>query len=260
MTFRLAVGLAGLLTASVALADDCSAQLPGWLEQAHPGQAGGIWLQDERGAYRVDARQSICKVWPARPHLTLVAVPLLREEHDDHGQSDLEVLLLDSARQDVVARLIEPNRLDWDAIFVDGIEFDTAPYRLRAQDLAFGVRIKRRNGSAPNPFHETELNLYELDGQQLRSVLSELVVQRSGGEWDTHCAGEFSESTGVVIITERVGHVGYRDLQLRMSAIHSRSAEVAGDCQTVERSTQRSRYTIEYGDERYLLPIELSPL
>ncbi|MBN7822900.1 hypothetical protein, partial [Bowmanella yangjiangensis] len=70
MTFRLAAGLAGLLTASVALADDCAAQLPGWLEQAHPGQAGGIWLQHDRAPKREEARHTNTNDTPARPHHT----------------------------------------------------------------------------------------------------------------------------------------------------------------------------------------------
>jgi hypothetical protein len=250
--------LAGLLTAGVALADDCSAQLPAWLEQAHPGQAGGVWLEDERGTYRVDAEQSICKVWPARPELTLIAVPLVRTEHDSHGETDLEVLLLDSARQDFVARLVEPNVLDWDAISVTRLAFDTAPYRLRGDDLAFGLRISRENGSRVNPFSETQLHLYEFEARRLRLLLGELPVALSWGEWDTNCTGEFSETKGVVIITERIGNHGYRDLRLKDTRVERRIALVDGQCQTVEESTHRYQLPIEYDEERYLLPIELA--
>lgn len=155
MNKRLTTALGGLLLASLAQADDCRQQLPSWIEIAHPGHTASQVLEDERGRYRVDAEQSICKVWPARPHFTLVAMPLVRVEHDSHGETDLEVLLLASARQHVVARLVEPNRLDWDAICVTRLAFDTAPYRLRGDDLAFGVRISRENSSRANPFSET---------------------------------------------------------------------------------------------------------
>lgn len=258
MTFRLAAGLAGLLTASVALADDCRKYLPVWIEMAHPGLAAGEALKDQRGHYRVDAALSICKVWPARPELTLIALALVRAQHDSHGEADLQVLVLDSHRQHLVAQRMEPNRLDWDAIFIDEMSFDTAPYRLRGDDLAFGVRLSRRNNSSANPFYETRLHLYELNSQHLRPLLSELPVYTYWGESDTHCAGEFSETKGLVVITERVGNQGYRDLQLKDTRVERRMALVDDQCQSIEESTHRYQLPIEYGEERYLLPIELA--
>ncbi|MGG5873531.1 hypothetical protein [Pseudomonas peli] len=255
-----AAALCGLLMGGSARADDCQQHLPALLEQAYPGYAQGHLLDDERGTYRISTELSICKVWPARPHLTLLAASLVRAEDDGHGYSDLEVLVLDTVSQAIVARHVEPNLLDWDAIFVDGLEFDTAPYRLREGDLAFGLRIKRRNMSRPNPFYETSLSLYELQSQRLRPVLSGLVMDSSGGEWDTRCAGEFSDTKGLLIITERPGNKGYRDLLLKQSRVESRVAEVAGECETVEESTRRVQFRIEYDEQRYLLPIELSPV
>lgn len=254
------VALYGLLLAPVALADNCREHLPDWLEQAHPGHGTGQLLQDERGGYRVDAGLSICKVWPARPHLTLVAVPLIRDSHTDQGESDLEVLVLGSDEHAIVARLVQPHLLDWDAIFVSGVEFDTAPYRLRKDELAFGVRIHRRNGSRLNPFYETTLSLYEIENKHLRAVLNDLVVERSGGERDDACAGSFSHTKGVVVITDKVGREGYRDLLLKQKRVSHGMAEVAGDCKTVEENTHRQQYRLEYDEQRYLLPIELSPV
>ncbi|QMV62872.1 hypothetical protein VUJ49_23205 [Pseudomonas berkeleyensis] len=250
------MALAGLLLATAAQADDCRLQLPGWIEQAHPGQAQGRALEDERGRYRVAAEQSICKVWPARPHLTLVALLLVREEEDDHGDVDLEVLVLDSVRQTFVARMVEPQRLDWDVVQVDSMIFDTALYRLRGDDLAFGVRISRSADSSAKASRETRLALYELDGERVRLLLSELPVATFWGEWDAQCAGMFSDSTRVLIVTERVGNNGYRDLLFKQTRVESRKAQVAGECKTVEQSTHRAEFPIEYDEDRYLLPIE----
>ena len=257
MKKRLTTVLGGLLLASLAQADDCRQQLSSLIEIAHPGHTASQVLEDERGRYRVDAEQSICKVWPARPELTLIAMPLVRAEHDSHGETDLEVLVLDNARQAFVARLVEPNLLDWDAIYVTRLAFDTAPYRLRGDDLAFGLRISRENSSRANPFSETQLHLYELAAERLRPLLGELPVALSWGEWDTSCTGEFSETKGVVIITERIGNQGYRDLRLKDTRVERRMALVDGQCQTIEESTHRYQLPIEYDEERYLLPIEL---
>lgn len=247
----------GLLLVAAAQADDCRQQLPAWIEQAHPGHATGQVLQDERGRYRVDAEQSICKVWPARPGLTLIAMPLVRAEHDSHGEADLEVLVLDNARQTFLARLIEPNQLDWDAIYVDRLALDTAPYRLRGDDLAFGVRISRRNGSRMNPFAEADLTLYELQEQGLRSLMGALVVESFGGERDDDCIASFGEAKGVLIVTGKVGRDGYRDLLFKRTHTGRRMVTVDGECRTLEDEPRSDQFRLEYGDEHYLLPIEL---
>ena len=256
------VALCGLLMAPLALAnDDCRQQMPSWLEQAHPGYAKqSVTLQDERGSYRVQHYKGICKRWPARPHLALVAIPLVRNVEDGYGETDLEVLVVDNRSQRIVARLVESNRLDWDAIRVDGVAFDTAPYRLNGNDIAFGIRISRRNGSGPNPFYETSLSLYELKAQRLRPLLSELVMTSSGAEWDMQCTGEFGEKAGILIVTEKQGKAGYRDLLFKRSVTSSRREGMAESCETVEEKSDQEQYRISYGEERYLLPMELSPL
>lgn len=253
------IALGGLLLAGLAQADDCRQQLPSWIEMAHPGHAAVQALRDAHGHYRVDAGQSVCKVWPARPGLTLIALPLVRAEHDGYGETDLEVLVLDNARQGFVARLLEPNRLDWDAIYVDRLALDTAPYRLRGDDLAFGVRISRRNGSRMNPFAETELALYELNEQGLRPLMGGLVVESFGGERDDDCKASFGEAKGVLIVTDKAGRDGYRDLFFKRTHTGRRMMVVDGECQTLEDEPRPDQSRLEYGDDRYLLPIELVP-
>ena len=61
----------------------------------------------------------------------------------------------------------------------------------------------------------------------------------------------------MVIITERIGNQGYRDLRLKDTRVERRMALVDGQCQTIEESTHRYQLPIEYDEERYLLPIEL---
>lgn len=100
--------------------------------------------------------------------------------------------------------------------------------------------------------------MYELAAERLRPLLGELPVALSWGEWDTSCTGEFSETKGVVIITERIGNQGYRDLRLKDTRVERRMALVDGQCQSVEESTHRYQLPIEYDEERYLLPIELA--
>ena len=117
------------LLSVMAQAQDCREQLPQILKSAYPpGQ-------------HVSLEEAACKVWPARPDLTLVAVPLPRAEHDGYGETDLELLVAGSTSGQVSVRKLLPGELDWDAVYVSGISFDTAPYWVSERRLAFGVRV-----------------------------------------------------------------------------------------------------------------------
>lgn len=99
--------------------------------------------------------QLTCKTWPARHEFTLVAVPLMTSQTADGNEGDIELLVVDSDNLEFVQRLRLPDLLTDDAIFVSGVAFDTAYYRLSRSDIAFGLRIERRGSSRPNPFGET---------------------------------------------------------------------------------------------------------
>lgn len=43
-----------------------------------------------------DPRRVICRIWPAQPQLTLVAVPLMTEQSESENEGDIELLVIDS--------------------------------------------------------------------------------------------------------------------------------------------------------------------
>ena len=236
------------LLAGMAQAQDCREQLPQILASAY-GAAPPVALE-----------QVICKVWPARSELTLVAVPLPRAEHDGYGETDLELLVAGSASGQVSMRRLLPGALDWDAIYVSGIAFDTAPYWVSERRLAFGVRVSRNGSSRANPFFEQSLNLYVLDGDAIRPVLSDLVMAEGSGEWDTNCTGEWNDMKRTLALAEQAGPNGYSDIILREKRTFS-SAEVRGDeCVSVDENRGQQRYRLTYDGERYGVPKELQRL
>jgi hypothetical protein len=133
----------------------------------------------------------ICKTCPARPELTLFAVPLMTSQSEDANEGDIELLVVDSDGLKLKYRLRLPDLLTDDAVFVSGVAFDTAYFRLSESQIAFGLHIERRGSSSPNPFGETVLWLFLIDNNELKPVLDNIVVAEHQGEWDTNCAGEF---------------------------------------------------------------------
>ena len=228
-----------------AQAQDCREQLPQILASAY-GTEQPVALE-----------KVVCKVWPARSELTLVAVPLPRVEQDGYGETDLELLVVGSASGEVSVRKLLPGELNWDAVYVSGISFDTAPYWVSERRLAFGVRVSREGSSRANPFSEQSLNLYVLDGDAIRPVLSDLVMAESVGEWDTNCAGTWREMSRTLALAERPGLNGYHDLVLREKRAFNRDEARGDECETVEGYNQKQRYRLSYDGERYVVPKEL---
>lgn len=205
-------------------------------------------------------RSIICKVWPARPELTLAAVPLMTTPADAEGYStgDLELLVLDSASLQVKQRLRLKNRMDDDAMYISDISLDTARWKVAPDQLAFGLRIAKSGSSRANPFHEEVLSLFITDNTRLRPILNGVVVTDSSGEWDGRCAGTFSDITRTLSLSDTARH-DYADIIVSEKRSESVDSETAGDCRSKE-TRHKASYRLSYNGNAYAVPENLKPL
>ncbi len=187
-------------SAALAAQNDCGSQGAAIVKNAYPTAQGmpdqgfavdGATIKVSANAYD-DPHAVICRVWPSRPELTLVAVPLMTRQSDDGNEGDLEVLVVNTSDSAVRQRLRLPHLMTDDALYISSIAFDTARYRLAPGKTAFGLRVSLQGSSRPNPFGEATLRLFQIDDKErLTPVLDNLIVSSNQGEWDTNCAGEF---------------------------------------------------------------------
>lgn len=204
----------------------------------------------------------VCKVWPAHDELLLVAVPLLdsSQSNDDRHVGDIELLVVDRNSLQVRQRLLQPDLMTDDAIAIREIEFDTGHYGLAPNVTAFGLRVEMANHSQPNPFSETDLRLYAVDGNGLRVVLAGMIVAGSGGEGDTSCAGSF-HSTQVTLTMGRAIHHGYHDIHVvERSDTDNPFPDANGECQSHPGKSTGHTYRLRYDGNRYPVPAALNAL
>ena len=220
---KLLLSLSVLLLSFTANADDfCQQNLLPILKQAYPaatvltsddnaGEAYRLELNDEykRAVDLGYSTQALCKVWPAKPELTLLAIKLDHFEEEPQGwaaaTADLEILVVSTQSKQILARLVQPDALFSDAIIVDYIALDTPRYHLNDNITAFGVTVKRSSRSSPNPYNSKALSLFQFNDNQMADkkislLVDNLVVSQFGGESDTHCAGEFWQTKRILII------------------------------------------------------------
>lgn len=167
---RAAVALLSLALAPRAFAaEDCQSRMYALLSTAYPGAQGEMLRLPGAEPRWINLGEVACKVWPASPDKTLIAVMLQHQNSfDDEGSADLELLVADSARERIAQRYRENDALQSDAIRITGIALDTAHYRLNENTTAFGVRVNSANNSRANPYGSTRLSLYALDGARIR--------------------------------------------------------------------------------------------
>lgn len=244
-------------TALPAHAQDChDAQAAA--EEAYVVRADNV-LPDRPG-YTRDTAGSVCRRWPARPELTLLATPVWRDDGDhDAREGDVDILVIDSDTLAPRAWTLLPGALDSDAIFFDGMQLDTARYQLAPGTLAFGLRVQRRNGSGPNPFSEEQLQLLAMQAGTLRALGPPMVLRRFQAEWDTRCAGESTEVSRTVAVGPKGKH-GLADLLLRERRVTTRSWMDREECRDQATPVERERHVLRYDGRQYGVPEPLRPL
>jgi hypothetical protein len=233
----LAIGFAPLLAHA-----GCEDNFQKWTSQLHPGRT-------------LDTEHAVCKVWPANEALTIAALPLPQKNNsDDEGTDDLEVLVADTASGTVIAHQFQKGAISYDAIRFSGLTLDTARYQLTPQNRAFGVRVVHEGSSRVNPFSQTALSLYVVDGQSLRTVVDRLLVEDSGGEWDGNCAGAFNNRTRTLDLGP-TGKEGYVTLKVTEKSSDTVNVVKNGECQyDVSKSAKRAAFTLEYRNGKYGVP------
>ncbi|MEG3792110.1 hypothetical protein V1318_18490 [Lysobacter sp. CCNWLW3] len=259
--------LAASPLAAPAAAADCQSRVYALLLAAYPGAAGetgdnGEFLRLPGPAMRwINLEDVVCKVWPAAPDRTLLAVKLRHEAADggDEDLADLDLLIADSTQTRILQRYHQANALDSDAIRVSGLSLDTARYRLDDRTTAFGLRVNYSGSSRANPYSSTSLSLYVPDGATLRPVLRNLEVALDRGEWDTQCVGEFESVQRTVAIDAKRDH-GYAGLLVASSASTSRNEPQDEECSSSETPVVKSRERLRYDGREYVVPAPLRGL
>ena len=264
----------GLATASLspawAAAGDCG-DVVALVQQAYPkarksSDSAALTLEPDISIALAltdyDRPGVVCKIWPAHDDLLLVAVPLIDSAKSSDGEhvGDIELLVVDRTSRQVRQRLLQPGLMNDDAVAIRKIEFDTGRYALSPDVTAFGLRIEMANNSLPNPFSETDLRLYALDGNALRLVLDGLVVADNGGEGDTNCAGSFHTSQ-VSLAMSSAKHHGYHDITVvQRTDTDNPLPDKNGECQSHPGKSVKQTYRLRYDGSRYPVPAALKAL
>ncbi|KOY02866.1 hypothetical protein [Pseudomonas nunensis] len=205
-----------------------------------------------------DFGHSTCKDWPAYPGLSITAMSQFESGFSasgsgPEGKYDLDLAVVSAGESKPLATYHKSDAFESDAIVFEDLELDTARYKLTPELRAFGVRVRFKGSSSANPMDESWLSLYVKEGNKLRPVLERLVVYAYGGEWDTRCAGERSNTVRTIEIGKTSSH-GYADLIVK-SVTTGMVGEGEGEACDVKSTTSKPVVTtLRYDGKTYVLP------
>jgi hypothetical protein len=165
-------------------------------------------------------------------------------ESDGFITLDEYVVIADNNSNEIICFFFEENAWTSDAVMLSNIEIDTGIYILNNQNRAFGVRVEYTGSSRPNPYNQTDLSLFVIEGKNLKRILKNFPVSKFVGEWDTNCSGEF-ESTDTVIDIGNEKNKGFYNLILKTKITNSKNIPIKDDCvekKIVTHKTSKLKY------------------
>ncbi|WP_407315369.1 hypothetical protein [Pseudomonas sp. nanlin1] len=215
------------------------------------------WAKTLRPDLQLDAEHAVCKINPGDTSQILAALPFAENvAQDGQGDYGLGVVVASATTGKIIARHYQAGAISSDAIYFYGLELDTARYQLSPKLRAFGVRVNYGGSSRPNPFESKVLNLYAaLQGDQLRPLMSGLEVSRSTGEWDTRCAGEFTDTQRTISISDQ-SNKGLAALRVEQTVIDTQNRPKGQECERIAAKPVVTGFTLEYDGNQYPVPKE----
>lgn len=169
------------------------------------------------------------QVIPYSPDKSVVVIPKIIEEDEYSFSCDFYLLIINNDSGLIQNTFFEPNSLISDAVRIDNISIDFAPYNLNATTRAFGVRILYEGSSRANPYENEDISLFIPQDSLLVRVLKNYSIASITGEWDTNCNGYFVTEKAVLIISDKKTN-NYCDIKVKNETTTTIQTQVNDDC------------------------------
>jgi len=193
------------------------------------------------------------KIQPHNSNETIVVIPEIGLEAEDIFELNSYILLVNNITKKITHKYIESSNTNgWisDAIILSKIAIDTAPYIVSENTRAFGIQVYHYGMSRPNPYSNKTISLFVKSGDSLKKVLHNYDIVNSRGEWDTNCAGEFTDVKSTLIFSSEKTN-GYFDILVKSKITESKAyIDENGDCDAKDKITTKTNW-LKFNGEEY---------
>jgi len=188
--------------------------------------------------------------------IILIANPKAMSQADDCDycfEYESHIIIINTKTKEITNYLFENYETNgWasDAVFIEDFKFDFAPYYLKPNQRAIGVRVYFRNNSSASPMSHETLSLFMKRENTLYKVLKNYEISHFFGEWDTVCGGRFKKETKTLHLTKHSNHK-YFDIRSKSKLSITETTMKEDDCiEKVKHETKQE--ILKFDGNRYV--------
>jgi hypothetical protein len=170
---------------------------------------------------------------------------------EDYFMLDAYILIVENVSGKIISRFFESE--DWvseGVSVLSGIEIDTAPYKLDFQNRGFGIRVYHQGASRANPSNDVYFSLFLQDGNSIKKILDEQLIERYTGEWDTNCVGKFEITDSTIIIGDKISK-GFYNILIKQTVREVKNLLISDDCVEKELKANIKSIILKYNGKEY---------
>ncbi len=203
----------------------------------------------------IDLDIALYKVSPNNSEETIVVIPETVNEEDDFYEFNTNIFIVDNSTGQVTHQYFESSKTNgWtsDAIFIDEIAIDTTAYKLTHSKNAFGVIVKWRSMSQPNPYRQESISLFTKEKDSLKKVLDLYTIYESTGEVNVNaCYAKFNKRVNKISVSNSTT-VGYFDILVDQTICEEVFQEDEnGECNPKERIISTEKKMLKFDNGAY---------
>ncbi|WP_378174107.1 hypothetical protein [Aquimarina sp. SS2-1] len=141
-----------------------------------------------------------------------------------------------------------------DAIFIDDIAIDTLNYKLNSSKNAFGVIVKFRSSSQPNPYSEERISLFTKENDSLKKILDFYMIHEDSGIVNVNmntCYADFKITTNRLSIGNTKTN-GYYDIVVNKTITQRNFRDDEnGECNPEEKVIATEEIVLKFNGKEY---------
>ncbi|RXR30117.1 hypothetical protein EQG68_11855 [Flavobacterium piscinae] len=159
------------------------------------------------------------KLQPNNPKEAIVVIPEIMEgsKEEEFFRLNSHIAIVNLKSKTITHQYFESHKTNgWvsDAIRLDEIKIDTAPYFVNESTRAFGIRVSYFGSSRVNPYYNQTLSLFIKENNTLKKILHNFNIEKNTGEWNGNCEGEFFNESKTLVISKKKTN-GYVDILVK---------------------------------------------
>lgn len=199
----------------------------------------------------VDEELYVQKILPYDKNSTVVVLPRIENSGDEEvTYYDAYIFIVDSLSGKIKNKYIEQSAWTSDALSLNSIDIDTAPYILNLNTRGFGVRVHYTGSSRVYPYDTTDFSLFIQNGNTLKPVIKNFSISEDSGSWDTSCKGEYSNTISKLSIDKDTTN-GFNNIIVNTKITETKSFMYKNECESKTSSIKHAKKILKYNKKTY---------